>query len=124
MTKQDQIKLAYGKYYEECNPNPDGWSCSCFKPEELDIVFGEYDSSDFWIPRSILGIENNNNWVNIDTLPSETGHYFIFANSKIIEAKYHGNDSWSIVGSDEVKTAKKLKITHYQQIVYPEKPLY
>lgn len=90
MTKQEKIKEAYGKYYEEMNPWIDekGWfnknafyqkEFTFLKYEKIDLLF--HHKGDFMIPTSIKEIENNNGWTKIESindLPNIKGEYIIF----------------------------------------------
>ncbi|KAA5532782.1 hypothetical protein [Paenimyroides baculatum] len=141
MTKQDKIKEAYGEYYDKVKNNIDdsGWCTMINKdnvfvsPTCLDLgmtreyydnnIEGGYfsDSNTHkWRPKSLIGIENNNGWVKIeseDDNPKYDGNYFVIDNDsyKSISIQcYYGNGSWDC----------HLNITHYHPIALPKPPIY
>ena len=84
--KQQAIKKAYGKYYDQCNPNEDGW----FNPDDLSTIIllqvnkilAPYETKGFSLrrPESLNRIENNNDWIRIDKkifLPTEKRDYIV-----------------------------------------------
>lgn len=131
MTKKEKIQEAYGKYFEEMKPwiNENGWFDKNafyqkefgFNYEEIDILFSHL--GDFMIPKSILGIANNNGWIVLnseDDLPktdktidlwflTKTGHITI--------------NNWN--SKFKHKTYGYLKVySHFRLITHPNLPIY
>ena len=129
MTKQEKIKEAYGKYWEQVKNyvNKNGW-CSVRRGVGFDEIISNLSwetrtgNQYCWRPKSLQGIENNNNWIKLDAksdLPKETGQYLTRrANGIIItEWFYNNNLSWYL-------WKDCYSITHYQLIIKPREPLY
>ena len=123
MTKEEKIKEAYGEYWEIVKNYLDeyGW-CRIFGKDQFAELEG-YDKDNSneinWRPKSLQGIENNNGWIKIE---------------EKLNTKW--NDSFDIVFTDKgniytyatycnFSSIYELeKITHFQQIIKPNKPLY
>lgn len=129
MTKEEKIKEEYLKLGLPFNENiifDNGWLK--IKP---GLYSSKYDDLDLLKltnhvhsirPKSLSGIENNNNWIKLDTksdLPKETGQYLTRrANGIIItEWFYNNNLSWYL-------WKDCYSITHCQPIIKPREPLY
>ena len=111
MTKEEVIKEAYGKYWEQVKGFVDenGRFLKYFRPISLD------------------GIENNNGWIKIESeedLPKKTIYYNVLRNRMFQNARYAGNNRWFTQGRDYPLTTEKSEITHYRIIEIPEPPIY
>lgn len=145
--KQEAIRMAYNnilqnistKYKKQItsNINEDGW-CRMFDEDDnllspsfislgfkRDFVEKALDTKSIgneckWRPKSLQGIENNNGWIRIESeedLPKDSFNYYAFCSNG------------SIMTFNDFEYYKKyiipeLKVTHYQPIVKPEKPIY
>ena len=137
-TKEEVIKKAWGKNYEEFKDHidSDGWArYPHFQKHEMieDVRPIEFRSqgTDFR-PKSLQGIENNNGWIKIESeedLPNEDGL------ECYIIGKYH--DALPLVAVFDSRHGdgkrfynmngdvwSKDVITHYQPIIKPKPPLY
>lgn len=127
MTKQEKIQEAYGEYFEEIKPwiNENGWfdknsfykKIFSFNYGEIDVLFSHCKY--LMTPKSIIGIENNNGWVNIESeadLPTiEYELYFVNGdNCSIHQCVYH----------EGIKDYWLENLTHYQPIQKPQPPIY
>lgn len=75
-------------------------------------------------PKSLSGIETNNNWRQIESeydLPKENGEYWVVYNQEIIHTYFEvGDIRFSQNGRDFYKGLP----SHYQPIVKPKSPIY
>jgi hypothetical protein len=127
--KQEVIKNAYGEFYEICEPDENGWSIIWesvlfYELEEakIEIEYLEFNSSNIWRPKTLSGIETNNNWIRIE----EDG-----SNLPDIDSK---DEFWICIENvffDWISNARQIHvkfdnrtITHYQQIIKPNLPIY
>jgi hypothetical protein len=132
MTKEEKITQAYGKHYELCKPDEDGWtkvSEYLGGYEFLDdaIEYFDFNVSDNWRPLSLYGIENNNGWIKINSesdLPEQGGEYIVFRMSKKSTATYCKSDRWMVPENDYPKTTFKHGITHYRKKEIIPNPIY
>jgi len=132
MTKEEKIKEAYGEYLDRFNPSLlDGWSTTCFSENIDKDIFDEEDTGYFGYlrlrPKSLQGIENNNGWTKIETkedLPKLGGEYDVVIRGKMGRATYLRNDRWLVDENDYPKTTSIHLITHYQEKIRRELPLY
>jgi hypothetical protein len=70
---------------------------------------------------------NNNGWTKIETkedLPEHWGEYDVVIRGKIGRATYLRNDMWLVDGNDYPKKTSDHCITHYEQKIKRELPLY
>jgi len=124
--KEQKIKESYGEYWETvkdyvddngyCNKR-DLFQSKKIRYEEIDIQFSHH--TDFTMRPIVLeNIENNNGWIRIESeadLPKIdfiTQYWF-----------FDGVSTWIQTFTLYMKLGR-VKITHYQPIIKPEKPLY
>lgn len=127
MTKEEKIKEAWGKAYDEVKhlltENGYIWSvdlahiCLDLSLYNLDLNYNDTGCR----PKSLKGIENNNGWIKIENeedLPKEDCNVFILH-------KTYGiiTDKYKSVKKDFHYNYKK-NITHYQPIEKPKPPIY
>ena len=131
MTKQEKIQEAYGKYWEQVKDyvNKNGW-CSIRRGVGFDEIISNLPwetrigNQYCWRPKLLKGLEKNNGWTKIENesdLPT-IGEYYTIASfdNSIVEREFP-HPKFSL----EFNKEWWLKyITHYQQIIKPEKPLY
>lgn len=137
--KQQCIKDAYGEYWEQVKDYVDeyGWlKYGDLRNEDLGIKDSELEWSNLshninnenYRPKSLQGIETNNNWVSIeseDDLPKEVNNLWLLANDGSIVL-----GQWCIFQKIFKTTygntfdSDGIKFTHYQPIIKPSKPLY
>ena len=126
MSKEEKIIEAYGEYWNLTNGNlNDDYS--------FDFIgsFSDYDLGTKFkiiftgismfraIPFSIVGIENNNGWIKIESekdLPEYNGKYHVRLVYGELSIKDYENTSyfrneWS-------------RVTHYQEVAEPQPPIY
>jgi len=126
MTKEEKIKEAWGKNYEEFKEHIDenGWAIyPHFQKHEMiesvrPLEFQENGSC--WRPKSLQGIENNNGWIKIESeedLPKNSGHYLIMVNNEV------KIDLW-VNYQNKFELWNKNSVTHYQPIEKPKPPIY
>ena len=126
MTKEEKIKEAYGGLIDLSVLDENGWAiygCEDFSESGIE-PFGEYETKNHiagvynWRPKSLQGIENNNDWVKIESeedLPKEKGLKCLFL-------CIHGNTTYI---SDDVLEDPKWFATKYShwrlkdEIKYP-----
>ena len=128
--KQEAIKKAYGKYWEELKDYIDdkGW----FNMFQYLLKINKYRNfagiewkskcscpdNELVRPESIYRIELNNGWIRIeseDDLPKESFNYWIFQSDLRAVTMKDFYDNKKYYG---------VKATHYRPIVKPLKPLY
>jgi len=134
--KQQFIANAYGEYWEQVKDYVDenGWlKATCnFDTEYYKLVlsirlnieceFTENSWYEYIRPKSLQGIETNNNWISIeseDDLPKEEGKYWILLNGSISLVEFPLNTEGAF--ADDIKNNL---ITHYMPISTPSKPHY
>lgn len=133
MNKQDVIMKAYGKRYEvlkdEINEN------GVFVGDTDCITNKEFYEWDFVAsttplnvgklvsgsrPKSLLGIETNNSWIKIESeadLPNNSSALIWVYTDKGNIYNYFFYSTWFSINELE-------KVTHYQPITKPLKPIY
>jgi hypothetical protein len=133
MTKEEKIKEAYGEFWENFHPaakkcalNKNGWITSIMEhaPQGLDL---EFDGIMTFRPKSLQGLEENNEWIKIlseEDLPKHTIEYHVVRYKRLEKALYRGSNRWLITGNDYPKTTEFHAITHYQEIKVPNQPIY
>jgi hypothetical protein len=134
--KEKAIMEAYGEHYEALKDyiwHADG---SLDKDVFVETNISYEDISDigfthtdhFCTPKSLQGISNNNKWVRIESeadLPKETDKYWVMRNGVIDIGTYSlPYNKWMCSGQYYFATLGDLKITHYQPIIKPLKPIY
>jgi hypothetical protein len=132
--KQEAIKNAYGELYDYISNHIDldGW-CICTKKigyhwkksglNQDSLEFRGLEVEDFsWRPKSLKGLEVNNNWIGIDenlnhNQEPEKGQYWTMFRNGFVEVSYYD-------GTLECYKFWRLNFTHYQQIIKPNLPIY
>jgi hypothetical protein len=69
----------------------------------------------------------NNGWTKIENennLPSKTITHHVVMNGKLSKALYAGKNRWYVDGNDFPKTTETHGITHFQEIIIPEPPIF
>jgi len=150
--KQKAIELAYGIYWEKVKDFVDenGWFDNGHQEDRFYFTFGnnkidfEYKKDTSLRPKSLSGIENNNNWTVVNSeedLPNDLDicHFipcgdfnkqFIgWIDSQQEECYFIDNENYSSdIESESYKVIVnawlKKQITHYQPITKPSKPIY
>lgn len=135
--KQKAIEVAYGSLYEKYKEsiNSEGYVRFGSKGNSeyielntnVDFEEKEWIGYYFLRPKSLAGIETNNNWISIhseDDLPEQGGDYYVVRNGKVETAIYVKNNRWIVNGNDYPKTTNIHSITHYQIINKPNSPIY
>jgi hypothetical protein len=129
MTKQEVIKNAYGEHWERVQNHHqyDGWIYS-WVLFTIDIDWQEIkvDGKLMKRPKSLQGIENNNDWIKIESeadLPSDLycDYLCLTSKRKIIIAYYSFKEG---IFKRYATKHPIFGITHYQPINKPLKPLY
>lgn len=118
-TKQEVIAEAYGEYFEECNPDENGWTkwtdTSRFHSLEFD------EKNDLMRPLSLKCIETNNNWVVIQSeadLPnSDIDCHIEFSDGSISTDRF-------FISNKNFKSNHWSHITAYRPIENPPKRIY
>jgi hypothetical protein len=135
MSKEEKIKEAYGEYWEYFkNKQYDENGFSMFEKEDDNheiwrkILLETHPYANrVYRPISLKGIENNNGWNKIESesdLPKFTIQYHVVKNGSLSKAYYRNNNRWIVDGNDYPKTSEIHGITHYQEIVIPQPPIY
>ncbi|SMC45958.1 hypothetical protein [Pedobacter africanus] len=134
--KQEAIKAAYGKYYDELKPyiGPDGWinggdklySDYCRKFEDID--FSNPFGNQSWRPIELTNLESNNGWTRIEpdgsNLPA-CGRFKVCNIDKLDLSEESKLILAQTFSADAVCEYFKYKvITHYKPIVEEPKPIY
>jgi len=124
MTKQEKIQEAYGEFWEVAKLQlNDDYSCDFLgSPKDwafnFKIIF--VGISIFRaIPFEIVGIENNNGWINIESesdLP-------VYGYYEVIERKT-GNQSRATLDNDFGVKINLKTYSHYQKIKEIPNPIY
>ena len=130
--KQQAIELAYGEYWEQVKDFVDenGW-CDYdywfkFIGHKIDYDYKELNSLKMR-PKSLAGIETNNEWIRIDSekdLPEQGGEYHVVIKGKLDKAVYVKSNRWLVNGNDYPKTTQTHGISHYQPIIKPKPPIF
>lgn len=134
-TKEEVIKSAWGKNYEEFKEHIDenGWAIyPHFQKHEMvedvrPLEFKENGSG--FRPKSLSGLEDNNRWIKIESeedLPKELTECFLYDDDGDILSSVLGLDypSLGLDYKNEFERFKEEGITHYQPIIKPKPPLY
>lgn len=122
--KQQCIKDAYGTHWAivQKDVNEDGWIQSkddkpIFVPSIGKLEVNANDDT-LYRPKSLQGIETNNNWISIeseDDLPKEYGWYWVVdSDGDVVQMEYY----------PFYKSFTSEDVTHYQDLVEPSKPHY
>lgn len=151
MTKQEKIQEAYGEYWSDMYMyvNKNGWiprninigtavEKEFIEFEKISIdfeckLFGgkkfNDDTVEYMRPKSLSGIENNNEWIKIESeadLPKEKGNYYFYDKDGFITDRTFYPDGlltekgeWGEYNSEILEQSD---ITHYQKIPPPPKP--
>jgi len=126
MTKQEKIKKEWGSFYTD-KVSPDGWLNIHPKNYSNDELFDrlKFNSErDSIRPKTLQGVEHNHGWTKIEKesdLPTIGEYYTIASFDNLIVEREFPHPKFSL----EFNKEWWLKyITHYQQIIKPEKPLY
>lgn len=134
--KQEKIKEAYGQYWEEFKSYVDHngrlkvlWTSIFYgitdefkKLKELiEIADIEWEGEFYSIPKSLVGISDNNGWISISNesdFPTEDDcGYFLLKNGK--------PEYWYWPKHEALNSAAWLSvITHWQKIETPKPPIY
>lgn len=125
MTKEEKIKEVYGRNFELCNPDKNGY----FDLDKLDLMsFPDLLDLEYCplkrmhVLKSLKGIEGNNGWIKIES-DSDLPKYDIecYITNKIGRIQF---------GEFEIETGRffvnndRIYPTHYQKVIKPKKPLY
>ncbi len=138
MTKQELIQAHWNWLgLESIQTDENGWVNCDILPDDFDKsildIENRIDSNRWTIifvrPKSLYGIENNNGWIKIvnkDSLPKRIAEYHVVfdfdtLSERISKAWYHGSNRWNTDSNPYPKTTETYKISHYQEIITPEK---
>lgn len=130
--KEDKIREAYGEYWESVKDFVDQngfiWEYSIFSKTKNNLLeniecenkllkYSEVGNSPMFYlrPKSLQGIENNNGW--LPYIGNSIGYLDIVYTDKENVYPYAVYVQYSSINELQ-------KITHYQQITCPPKPLY
>lgn len=130
--KQKAIEVAYGIHWNKVKDFVDenGWFNNGHQEDRFYFTFGnnkigfEYKDDILLRPKSLSGIETNNNWISInseDDLPKIKGNYW--AIDKILET----NPVQEYFDPENLISMKErwlFRISHYKPFISPEKPIY
>ena len=117
--KQEAIRKAYGEYWDQVKNSIDDDGYILGNAKSLPNKEFDGDGFGYIRPKSLQGIENNNGWIRIESdedLPKST-----------IDTFYTYGEDYGIKmeGWGNLKIGYRVgRITHYQPIVKPEKPIY
>ena len=137
MTKEQKIQEAFGKSWSLLSHsmqqhilNVHHWvdrSLNRMAVSPLDLGFDEETECEihheFWRPKSLAGIENNNGWIKIETeddLPDEGTLNHVFWNGKILLLEFLKDHS----KQKAFKEWSEKGFTHYRPIHQPKHPVY
>lgn len=130
MTKKELVKNAYEQFYEyvENSVDENGW---VKREEHSGFMINHFylsnniktkfiDKVEYWRPKTLKGIENNNGWILIrseEDLPKDKNtQYSVCKCKKVFQ---------STVNCGTVRHWFNIsKITHYQPITKPNAPLW
>jgi hypothetical protein len=71
--------------------------------------------------------QENNGWIKIEKesdLPTKTITFHVVKNGSLSKARYAGKNRWFVDCNDYPKTTELHEITHYQEILIPEPPIF
>lgn len=127
MTKQKIIQEAYVNCWEDFkNYVDENGFVNCVKNRKLSLIpYFEISEIEFngnlVRPKSLQGIEDNNGWIKIESendLPKKRGSFWTFVEGKeVVMNTFNTFDNMEF-------TFDNGKITHYQQLIKPNEPLY
>lgn len=134
MTKKELIKNAYEEFYEyvENSADENGWvkreehsgfmRSHFYLGKNIETKF--IDKVEYWRPKTLEGIENNNGWIVIrseEDLPRESDAYFVayFFKGKLLFQYLRAFR----INSDDTEYWLD-NFTHYQPITKPNPPLW
>ena len=127
--KQEAIKNAYGNNWDKVKDYVDknGWIFWSDK-NPIGIYNNRYleykeENPNYWRPKSLQGIENNNGWIKIESeadLPKNDDDYWVMTNIKDDELQQLSN----LIVIRCLNLEKNIKVTHYQPIEKPKPPIY
>jgi hypothetical protein len=143
MSKEEKIKEAYGRFYNEKYVRKDGSMSEMeWKHMGVDLEYDDF-STGYFRPKSLQGIENNNGWISVlseNDLPSEK-QLFRFIPVKRFKESFIGwidNDADEVFfidfdwyetkeNEDDIFFIKanawlKSQITHYKKIESSDLP--
>lgn len=128
MTKEEKIKEAYGKYWELVKDlvRPDGsLSEAVWMGSGMEMIPYQDYSTGYLRPLSLVGIEDNNGWIKIESesdLPKEKFNYsFVYCLKPEIISSVQNN----IVRNDQLEELFEDEwITHYKPVSEPTTPIY
>ena len=130
-TKEEVIQKAWGIYWDEVKSNVVGMGINGGWADN-DVIHYNEDlgcdskglefSGTLYRPKSLLGIENNNGWIKIESekdLPKEISWCVleVFKNNGITQAEWWGNDK-------ERSKYWMENISHYRPPVKHKPPIY
>ena len=127
--KQEAIKNAYCNNWDKVKDYVDenGWIFWSDK-NPIGIYNNRYleykeENPNYWRPKSLQGIENNNGWIKIESeadLPKNNDDYWVITNIKDDEVQQLSN----LIVIRCLNLEKNIKVTHYKPIEKPLKPIY
>lgn len=122
--KQKAIQDAYGEYFEQCNPDENGWAgYNSYEVIGINIFGSEAECKNLgvWRPLSLQGIEDNRGWIAIERgLPEDAGKYWVVVGGEMLLSNFHSNtNQWY-----SIENYLRYFPTHYQPIVKPQPPIY
>ena len=144
--KQEAIRKAYGEYWELFTPTTqqkildnngkvDYFLLTVKERNDTENIVSDIrkllcvgtdeGTPRMFIPQSLQGIENNNGWIRIESeedLPNDSGDYWVYETNGVIGIRFFMSVPKKF-GNHETEI-EEPKITHYQPIVKPEKPIY
>ena len=126
--KQKAIEVAYGEYWEKVKyfVDENGWFENGHQEDRFIFTFGnstidfEYKQDTLLRPKSLSGIETNNNWISInseDDLPNKSQDIYHVSKDKRVfntVVKYGTLKKWWF----------ENKISHYQKLEKKPKPIF
>ena len=127
--KQEAIKKAYYNNWDKVKDYVDenGWIFWSDK-NPIGIYNNRYleykeENPNYWRPKSLQGIENNNGWIKIESeadLPKNNDDYWVITNIKDDEVQQLSN----LIVIRCLNLEKNIKVTHYKPIEKPKPPIY
>lgn len=141
--KQQVIQDAYGEYWNLLKDLVDenGWIQSkgeyhfiewedIFQIDEYPLwgYSGEVINCEKWRPKALYGIENNNGWIKIESkedYPKENCDCWVMNKNGEIRYEYYyfGLGGFIKTATYSLRDPNE-KLTHYQPIIKPLKPIY
>lgn len=131
--KEQAIKNAYGEHWKKVGDYVNLGNGLCDSNQKTDYLSLDksfkiiYSSAGYWhnkyIPKSLEGLETNNNWITIKSesnLPKERKNddVFVFCNDGSVQIA-----STYMLNNDSVKRHWLKNISHYQPIIKPKPPI-